>query len=296
VFQPIESPASRVASRPAARAPEIIATRPAGPDPVVVRGAGVEVRASEAFESLLFHFREEALETLRKLAVDAVARAEAARLGVHGEEADLASEVARELEELRKRIETEYAGALDVDRFLEEELLTTREDYERSLRRFVEVRRLTALLIRYDQIRSERVVIREIVARDREHAEELRAKLAEGAEFAALARGESTSLSRADGGRLPPFDREHDHPAAELAFAGTVGSIVGPIEDLRGGSPRYVLARILERIPARDVPFDAVSAEIAQGLQARPIERFEYEAFFRKASRRYPVEMLGRRR
>ncbi|HKE00296.1 MAG TPA: peptidylprolyl isomerase [Planctomycetota bacterium] len=268
------------------------AERAPGHDPVVVRVAGDEIHASEVFGPLLFHFRDVAMELLLKLAGDAVVRAEAERLDVRVPPEEIDAGVASAIDELRRRVDAEFPGA-DFERFFAEQLRTTRPEYERSLRRFVEESRLAALLVRYDELRSDRVAIREIVARDRPHADELLEKLRDGAEFSALARAESVAASRADGGRIPPLDRESAHPARDAAFAAAVGTVGGPVEDRRGGDTAWLLFRVIERIPGRDVPFRVAQKEVLDGLRDRPIARVEYEAYLRKAARRYPIELLG---
>jgi len=268
------------------------ASRPA---PVVVRAAGQTFTKEDAFDSILFHHRDAAIEVLRKLAGDAIARAECERLQVTVPAAEVDEGVQAAVGALRERVELEFGKDINFDDFLERDLLTTRADYEASVRRFVEASRRTAYLVRYDQMRTERLVARHIVVADRTKAEQLLADLRAGADFRVLAKQQSLAPSKSDGGKLPPFDREFTHPLVAPAFGAVVGELCGPIDDLRGPVPVVHIFQVLERLAPREEPFEAVRAELARGLKERPIDRFEFDAYVRKQSKRYPAEILGRR-
>ncbi len=262
---------------------------------LVARAAGEAITVGQAFEALLFHHRDVTLEVIRKLAGDAILRAEARRLGVVVRAEDVDAGVRQAFEHLRERLELEYGPEMSLDRFFAEDLQTSSGEYAARLRSFVETSRLAALLVRYDEICNERVVVREIAVRDRAAAQAVLQRARDGADFAVLARNESIAPSRRDGGRLPPFDRELEHPLVEPAFATPVGEIGGPIEDARGGVAVFRIFRVLERIPGRDAPFAAHEDEIRSGLQDLPIDRTEYETYMRKQGRRYDVEILPQR-
>jgi hypothetical protein len=231
---------------------------------------------------------------IRKLAGDSILRREANKYGIAPDPNDVREGVAAALQTLRTRVETEYGQGYGIERFLGEELATTSQEYESQLRAFVEKGILAGLVIRFDAFCSERVVIRHIAVADEKTAKELLAKVQQGADFAAVARQESLAPTKADGGKLPPFDRDFDHPMAKLAFELPVGSIGGPVVDARAARPIYHLIKVLERVPSKKDSFASVSETIRKGLRERPIERFEFEAYMRKMEKAYPVEILGR--
>jgi peptidyl-prolyl cis-trans isomerase C len=270
-------------------------SRPAANSPVVARVGSEEIRADEAFREVLFHFRGDGLEVLKKLAGDAILRAEAKKNSIVPDPKDIDDGVAAGMKALTDRVAAEYGDAYGAERFLRDELLTTPQEYEAELRAFVAKSVLAGLVIRYDALRTERVIVRHIALGDEKTAKEWLAKLQAGADFAGVARQESIAPSKAEGGKLPPFDREFDHPIAKVAFELPEGSIAGPIVDSRGPRPIYHLVRVLERIPPKREPFAAVADAIRKGLRDRPIERFEFEAFMRKMEKAYPVEILGQR-
>ncbi|MBI3817715.1 MAG: peptidyl-prolyl cis-trans isomerase [Planctomycetes bacterium] len=271
------------------------ATQPAkDANPVVVEVAGARVTAADAFDALMFHFRDDGIEILRKLAGDAIVRAEAGRLhvAVRDDEVDPAVRVAVEM--LQKRVETEFAGAVALDRFLEDEMLTTRAEYEQSVRAFARQARLAALVIRYDQSLTDRAVARHIVVRDKKKADECIQKLRDGAAFEVLAHDESIASTKTEGGKLPAFDREFESPITAAVFQTPAGVIGGPIEEIRDGQNYYHIFKVLDRIAARTAPFDDLRAEISTKLRANPLSKYEFEAFMRKCAKRYPSKVLSR--
>jgi hypothetical protein len=52
-----------------------------------------------------------------------------------------------------------------------------------------------------------------------------------------------------------------------------------PFEAAWGDGKRWFVVFCLDRMPGRDVPFDAVAAEIDAGLAARPITPLETTAY-----------------
>lgn len=261
---------------------------------MVAEVAGEQFTASEAFQSVLFHFRDDGIEILRKFAGDAIIRAEASRLGITVSSDEVEPAVREAVESLQKRVETEYGTALTLDEFLHEQMFTSRAAYESAVRAFARQTRLTALVIRYDQLTQDRLTVRHLLVRDRARASQCLQKLREGADFAALAREESLAPTKADGGKLPPFDREFAHPITEPAFATATGTLGAIVEEKRGDQTWFHLFKVIERTNARKVIFAEVRDELVRGLVERPLSRFEFESYMRKAGRRYPATILGR--
>jgi parvulin-like peptidyl-prolyl isomerase len=274
--------------------PVAVASRPATSNPVLLEAGGECFTAADAFEAVLFHYRDAGIEILRKLAGDAIVRAEAARLGVEVDAEDVEPMVRESVESLKKRVDTEFGGVLTFDQFLETEMFTTSGEYEQLARKFATQSRLASLTVRFDQIINERVSVRHMIVRDHKTADACIQKLRDGADFAALARAESMATTKNDGGRLPPFDRELEHPIVALAFDTPPNSVGGPIEEKRSNGTVYHIFRVIERIPARNVTFADARADVRKSLAESPITRFEFEAFMRKAGKRYPAKMLGR--
>jgi parvulin-like peptidyl-prolyl isomerase len=282
-----QASASGPSSRPA--------SNPASSGPVVVKVAGAEYSFADAMDEFLFNYRGETHEILRKLAGDRIVEVYAAEYGITVETKDLDEGREAALQNLRTRVETEYGKDYTLAQFCENQLLTTLAEYEAQLTRSLRKTALAALVIRYDAVKSDRVSVRHIVVADKAAADAVLSKLRQGADFAATARQESLAPTKTEGGKIPPFDKGFDHPITAIAFSLPVGGLGGPVEDASGSKPIYHVVKVVEKVPASSASFAEVKDRLRQELRERPIERFEFEAFMRKAERQFPVEILGRR-
>jgi peptidyl-prolyl cis-trans isomerase C len=111
---------------------------------------------------------------------------------------------------------------------------------------------------------------RHIVVKDLALAEELKTKLEQGADFAALASEHSTDPgSRAKGGDLGWFEKERMfREVSEAAFAAEPGALLGPIETRMG----YHLVLVEDR---RDqTPIDEVRPQLEQMIKKEAVEAY----------------------
>lgn len=266
-----------------------------GENRILARVGDREFRGSDLVELLFFHYPSQGADLLRKLVHDEIVRLEARRLEIAVRGEDVEAGVRDAVETLRKQVSLEYAGKKTLDQFLEKELQTTLPSYELQLRRFVLARLLFERALRFDQLREDRVVCRIVTVASRAKAEEILAKLREGADFEAIAKLESLAPNREQGGKLPPFGREYEHPIAPVAFETALGGLGGPVEEKRpGGESWFHVLRVIEKLPARLVdPADA-EREIRQGLLERPVEDWEYAVWMKKMEKRYGVRYFER--
>jgi parvulin-like peptidyl-prolyl isomerase len=115
---------------------------------------------------------------------------------------------------------------------------------------------------------------RHILVEDEKTANDLRRRLEQGEDFAALAEEFSTDTgSGAQGGQLPPYSRGQTAPEFdEVLFSAPVGELVGPVQTQFG----FHLVEVLERSEAR--PLAEVEDEIRNELQtSQQEERFSTE-------------------
>lgn len=280
----------------AASAPAFVPAEAVGSkDSVVVRVAGTEFTFADAFDEFLFNYRGETHEILRKLAGDRIVEIYANEYGVTVDPAEVEEMRTAALRNLAERVVTEFGRDSTLAWFCDQQLRTSLADYEAQLTRSLRRSVLASYVIRFDAVKCDRVVVRHIVVHDRDAAVAVLGKVRAGADFAATARQESVAPTRVEGGRIPPFDREFDHPITAQAFELPIGGIAGPIEDTRGKEPLFHVIKVVERLPGSQATFAEVRDRLRDELRERPIERFEFEAFMRKAERRFPVEVLGRR-
>ena len=135
--------------------------------------------------------------------------------------------------------------------------------YDENTERFERPERVAArhILIAFDDDDTD-----ETKAAKKERAMELKAKLAEGADFAELAMENSDCPSKERGGDLGMFPRGRMVPAfEEAAFAQPVGE-VGDVVETRFG---YHIIEVTERSDADMAELDEVSEGIASMLKAQ---------------------------
>ena len=115
----------------------------------------------------------------------------------------------------------------------------------------------------YDQ--PEMVKASHILVETKEKAKEIKKKLAEGADFAELARSESTDpMSAAEGGDLGFFARGRMVAEFEkAAFAMSPGQTSAPVKSEYG----YHIIRVTERKDAHEATFDEVKADIERTIK-----------------------------
>jgi parvulin-like peptidyl-prolyl isomerase len=130
----------------------------------------------------------------------------------------------------------------------------------------------------YDQHRAEyakpeRVQVRQIVVEERAKAEELHARLEQGADFAGLARSESLAPEAPAGGELPPFARGELPEAFDRAFELEPGRISAVIESPYG----FHIFLLESKIPASEPTFEELSEKLEAELGQRHFEELRRE-------------------
>ncbi len=141
------------------------------------------------------------------------------------------------------------------------------------------------LRLRHILIRVPSDATEEQRAQAREKIEGLRKQVTEGgADFATLARENSEDPgSRDDGGELTIMEGQTAPPFEEAAFKLAPGTISEVVETSFG----YHIIQLLERVPARKLPFEEISDRIGEYLKQQEVRRevqAEVESLRSKAS------------
>jgi parvulin-like peptidyl-prolyl isomerase len=118
-----------------------------------------------------------------------------------------------------------------------------------------------------------RVQMRQIVVAERPKAEELRAQLEKGADFAELARTNSIGPEAAEGGALPPFAKGQMPEAFDRAFELEPGKVSPVIESPYG----FHLFLVESKLPAHEANFEEVREKIAVELGERTLDELRRE-------------------
>lgn len=119
----------------------------------------------------------------------------------------------------------------------------------------------------------ERVQIRQIVVPEKAKAEQLRAELEKGADFAKLARENSIAPEAPSGGELPPFARGQLPEAFDRAFELMPGRLSPVIESPYG----FHVFLLEQRLPATEPTFEDVRAQLEAELGQRHLEDLRRE-------------------
>lgn len=145
--------------------------------------------------------------------------------------------------------------AILADIWLREELM--RRIDEDALRRVYDEQYANAEPV--EEVRASHILVE-----SEELAKEIRAKLDEGADFAALAAEHGTDGTASRGGDLGYFVKDDMVPQfSEAAFALQPGETAGPVQSPFG----WHLIRVTDRRPRPVPPFEEVATQIAQELQ-----------------------------
>ncbi len=290
-------PATRGSRRPpdpATPASAPVAPPPGATDPVVARWDGGEVRASELAAWFFTTHRREAYAALSKLVGLRIVEAEARKLGLRCPEEPLVLARAEVLAGLGRDAAVAYGIGTPPERYVERRF---HESLEKHLDRRMEEERerwLFSRIIRYHAILTDQVELQVIVCREQKTAREIEEKLGQGADFGRLAGEHSIHESRGAAGRMPPLPREALSPAVSAAVLGLGdGARSGVLTiDAGGGATQYEIVRLLRRLPGRaGAAYAEVREEIERGLRERPVDAFEWQAWFLRLERLYNVDV-----
>lgn len=256
---------------------------------------GQEIRPADVFPVLFLTQTELMYAALEQTVRSRLMMLEADRLQVRIPSDQLDAKVAGVLKSQNNEFKLAAGPEQDFEEYVSRRYGTSPDVYRGAVRRRVLEELFMSRLIRFEARQHERVQVRLIVVEDVELAREISDKLAEGANFAALARSHSIDPSAQLGGAFPPVARDCPHPlldgVRELQPGGV--SEVSAVE--RQGKRLFRILRLDRLLPADPRPFEQQSAEIGAELEQRPIDPFEIAEWDRRARERYPIEVrLGR--
>lgn len=264
---------------------QVPAQPPAGAGAVVARVAGEPVTAAELLSVWLHRDSPAVRASLEELVLSRLVLAEARRLGVEVEPADVDAAYA----EVRRRLEERVAeggSGLDPERFVRERLGLDPARYFERLRGEARLDLLAERVVRAWLLSTERTEVRVIVVARRDDADVVQAALARGDDFATLADRHNAQGAAGKGGRIPPVVRG-DAALARLAFSTPVGETGGPVSE--GGQWLFL------EVDARPEPLEGDWSEIGPAvlasLRERSIEDPEYWQWKSTMVERYEVDM-----
>jgi peptidyl-prolyl cis-trans isomerase C len=265
-----------------------------GSDHVVASVDGIEIRKSDVADAVLLFSRPQYVEALRECVQRILVDREAERLGVSLSDEAIEKALAEEIAHEKSAVMVQFGGKVAFADFVRDNFRMTEEAYGAAVRRAVRTKLLLARVVRYGASAQEGLSLRTITVRDRAKAEELRAKLREGADFIALARRESVDPSAKEGGKLPPVTRGVLHPEVErVVFALEPGEVSDVVTLSERGETSFHLFRLLERHEPIDRPYAAVADAIERDLRTTPLEPHEVAQWNRMMETMHEVRIAG---
>lgn len=259
--------------------PELLLPDPAAADAEVARVGDLVLRQSHAFARLTSAHPNLALTAVDLLVFDVLVARHAEEHGVVVDPARVEAIAADEEQAIRTQVADELGAATDFAEYVWRIFGMRLVDWQRTLRVRTAQRLYQGYVIRYLALREDRAVVRFLATRELATAQDVVAKVRDGADFGTLALRWSDDPSRRDGGLLPPFGRGFRHPVAQVAFELQKGQVAEPFRATLGDEERWFVVYCLDRLAGRDVPFAAVQGEIDRDLAQNPLTQVETAAY-----------------
>ena len=221
-----------------------------------------------------------------KLVATRLAFAEAGRLGLRLEPEAVELRVAEE----RRALEAEVAsqrGNPSVEDFVRAELGVEPKVYFERVRSATIRQMLAERTVRAWTLGNQSADLRLIVVPPGEALERAQAALAEGRDFAEVAREYSIDDSARDGGRVPYVVRQETAPLARLAFSTPEGEVGGPIES----GDHVFLIRVEELRQPLEGNWDAVGPAVEASLAEVAVADAEFVYWKLAMEKRYPIDL-----
>ena len=276
--QPIVPPPSLPKPAPGF-GPEILLPKAEAEDTEIARIGDLVLRRSHAYTRLLSAHPKLALSAVDLLVFDVLVAQHAQQFGIRVEPERIEQLAAAEEVQVRDQVKAELGGELDFAGYVWRLFGLRENDWQQTLRLRTAQRLYQGYVIRYLALREDRVQVRFLVHKDQAQADEVVAKVQQGADFGTLALRLSEDDSRRDGGLLPPFARGSQHPVAEVAFTLQKGQVSAPFRGRWRDEERWFVVYCLEHLQGRSRPFAEVRDEIDADLQNRAIGAFERTAY-----------------
>jgi len=221
-----------------------------------------------------------------KLVSTRLALLEAARIGIR-----LApEEVEQRFLADRAKLEAEIARngkSRTLEDFIRKDLGFEPELYLERVRRGTIRQMLAERVVRTNALQSESVALRLIIVPDEEQMKAVQAALAQGGDFAELARQYSVDDSKERGGLVPFVVAQERSPLARLALATPVGEIAGPIPS----ADHQFLIRVEEHRSPLSGDWATLAPVVESSLSENPVTDSEYLNWKLAMEGRYPIDL-----
>jgi peptidyl-prolyl cis-trans isomerase C len=223
---------------------------------------------------------------LDKLVATRLALAEASRLGIRLEPQAVEARYAAARAELDQLVAKE-GKARTTQEFIARELGFEPARYLERVRRSTIRQMLAERAVRAGSLASETAAVRMIVVKGEEALAAVQAALAEGRDFAEVAREHSIDETKERGGLVPFVVRQERSPLARLAFETPVGAVGGPVQL----DQHSFLLKVEERREPIEGDWAALGATIEASLAEHPVQDSEFVHWKVVMEKRYPIDL-----
>ena len=248
------------------------------------------ITKQQAFELLARRYPRQAQEVVRELVVQWIIRREYQAERIKIKLATIRQKASEEIAAEKRRVETElkqqWHDYLRLNRISEKQL------YQESLRKW-QYKLALENLVRLAQLREKRVQARHIMVKSAAKARNILQRLLHHANFAAIARSESQSNTRFQGGKLPLlYSGDISGPLQQAIFSLKPGKYSDVIKTQWG----YHIVEVLQIYPPQpQLTWPSARAAIADSLQTTPISPKDFERWLTQMRKKYRVIELFRK-
>ncbi len=254
--------------------------------------AGKKFLEHQAFDLLMEQDPRRGLQILHAMADLALAREVARHEGVRVPLSEVDRLVRLGMKKDLERARRSFGPQATLEDFAALELGMTLDEYKAWLRKMASRQLLLSYTVVYTAMHEDRARCRIMTLPSKKEALRLARSVREGADFQTLARKYSLDPTAVQGGKIPPFTREFEHPAARAAFKLREGEVSDPIPGRQGDKPVWFLVFLEKRIPGRKGTFRELEEEVRRRVRESPPSPEDFLAFFGAARRRYGLRLF----
>lgn len=257
--------------------PEFLAFPPVN-DAVVARVGDEELRKSQVFDAMAQSQPDQVRATIAVLLGNRVLASECKKHGISVDSREIDSWFASHKNLMLQKAIVDYGKGTDFRTWVRLRFGQSLTEYERVSSDRERAKRLLGRLIRFHQLREDRVQMRIISITNRDQAIAVHKLAQEGADFATLAEQHSVHPSAEAGGLMPPVWRASLNPALDQAAFELPVGVISDIVHAKDQSQRdrFQIVKVIRRFPGKAVSYRDVENEIIAGLTTSELSQDEW--------------------
>ncbi len=256
---------------------------------VVVIVGDYKITKDQVFDLFMKRYKASAYEVIQELVVRWIIRQEAKLESIQVEKEVLLQKTQEDVNKSKERVKS--ATQQTWEEYLQAQDITEKQFRQESYMRW-KYKIALERLVRLAENRETRMEARHIMTKTREKAEEVLGKLRQNADFATLAKQESTAGTGKDGGMLPMLCHGDIHVTLEnVLLTLKPNEISGVVESPWG----FHVLQLLKIFPARtDIKWSQAQAEIVASLNKSSVTPGDIQRWLKKMEAKYKIKQMFR--